>query len=85
VVGSNWQRLTKFLAKPANRGVVVSAQAVARLLKPALKPWVKQDQGMTLDEQRAEILRLLLALPPKRQICAIDKLRKMATGGNSNA
>src|SRR5229473_8056930 len=35
VVGSNWQRLTKSLAKPTNRGVVVSAQASARLLKPA--------------------------------------------------
>jgi hypothetical protein len=35
---------------------------------------------MTLDEQRAEILRLLLALPPKRQIYAIDKLRKWQRG-----
>jgi hypothetical protein len=29
-----------------------------------MKNWERQGQGMTADEQRAEILRLLLALPP---------------------
>jgi hypothetical protein len=33
VVGSNWQRLTKSLAKPTNRGVVVSAQGIREALE----------------------------------------------------
>jgi hypothetical protein len=36
-----------------------------------MKQWAKQDQGMTPDQQRAEILRLLLALPPATQKFAI--------------
>jgi|SRR5260221_5278784 len=38
VVGSNWQRLTKSLAEPTNRGVVVSAQSVREALEARASP-----------------------------------------------
>jgi hypothetical protein len=37
-------------------------------------------QGMTPDEQRAEILRLLLLLPLEMQQIAIHRLRQMTEG-----
>jgi hypothetical protein len=51
-----------------------------------MKQWAKENHGMTADEQRAEIVRLLLALPPATQKFAIERIREIvATGGNSNA
>ena len=51
-----------------------------------MKQWAKEDHGKTADEQRAEIVRLLLALPPATQKFAIERIREIvATGGNSNA
>jgi hypothetical protein len=43
-----------------------------------MKQWKKQ--GMTPDEQRAEILRLLLLLPLEMQQIAIHRLRQMTEG-----
>jgi hypothetical protein len=42
-----------------------------------MKQWAKQDQGMTADQQRAEILRLWLALPPEKQKIAFDCIKLM--------
>jgi hypothetical protein len=51
-----------------------------------MKQWAKEDHGMTADEQRAEIIRLLLALPPATQKFAIERIREIvAMGDNSNA
>src|SRR5258706_5663238 len=51
-----------------------------------MKQWAKEDHGMTADEQRAEILRLLLALPPSKQKNALEWIKvEIATGNNSNA
>jgi hypothetical protein len=51
-----------------------------------MKNWERQGQGMTADEQRAEILRLLLALPPAKQKVALEWIKlEVATGNNSNA
>jgi hypothetical protein len=37
-----------------------------------MKQWAKEDHGMTADEERAEIVRLFLALPPATRKFAID-------------
>jgi hypothetical protein len=50
-----------------------------------MKQWAKEDHGMTPDEQRAEIVRLFLALPPATQKFAIERIREIVAGGNSNA
>ena len=48
-----------------------------------MKQWAKENHGMTADEQRAEISRLLLALPPATQKLAIKLIRQL--GGNASA
>jgi len=50
-----------------------------------MKQWAKQDQGMTADQQRAEIVRLFLALPPATQKFAIERIREIVAGGSTNA
>jgi len=49
-----------------------------------MKQWAKQDQGMTADERRAEILRKLLALTPSNQKIIFEWI-DAATEDNSNA
>jgi hypothetical protein len=41
--------------------------------------------GMSPDEQRAEILRLLRLLPLEMQMIAIHRLRQMTEGSSPNA
>ena len=48
-----------------------------------MKQWKKQ--GMSPDEQRAEILRLLLLLPLEMQQIAIHRLRQMTEGISPDA
>ena len=48
-----------------------------------MKQWAKEHHGLTADEQRAEISRLLLALPPATQKLAIKLIREL--GGSANA
>jgi hypothetical protein len=48
-----------------------------------MKQWAKEDHGMTADEQRAEIVRLLLARQRKK--FAIERIREIVAGGSTNA
>jgi hypothetical protein len=48
-----------------------------------MKAWKKA--GMTLDEQRAEILRLFFALAPDTQRLAIQRLCELTGGSRPNA
>jgi hypothetical protein len=40
-----------------------------------MKKWEREGNGMTADQQRAEILRLLLALPPAKQKAALEWIK----------
>jgi hypothetical protein len=48
-----------------------------------MKQWAKEKRDRTADEQRGEITRLLLALPPATQGLAIKLIREL--GGSANA
>jgi hypothetical protein len=50
-----------------------------------MKKWERAGSGMTADQQRAEILRLLLALAPGDQKVVLKHLRAITPGSNSNA
>ena len=49
-----------------------------------MKQWADQkNRGMTVQEQRSEIIRLLLALPPETQKLAFRLIREL--GGSASA
>ena len=48
-----------------------------------MKQWAKEKRDRTADEQRGEVTRLLLALPPATQGLAIKLIREL--GGSANA
>jgi|SRR5882724_7979257 len=40
-----------------------------------MKKWEREGNGMTVDQQRAKILRLLPALPPAKQKAALERIK----------